>query len=328
MTIITVWYLHTNMRMTCTLRCCVTSSLRVLLCLVTSLQYIVTSRAPAAADVTCCRFNYQQQVDNVCADVHSPPGQLLAVVLVCSAVENRARRDAIRGSWGSPDHLRRLGLRVVFVLGRADGRDGDVLDESRRHGDVVQADFVDSYANLSVKSLVALRWAAEHAACARFVVKTDDDTFINAHLLSRDLAGTAHRRFVMGHVIARARPVRTRGAKWFTPVSLYAADVYPTYASGAAYVISSDAVRPLLTAAAGSGVFGIEDVYVTGMLARAAGLQLIVNGKFDGYRAMADDCAVRSHIALHRISADEMRRLWTIVTADPARLHCHSQTPN
>jgi len=304
------------------LRCCVTPSLRLLLFVMTSLQCIVTSRAPAS-DVT---FNYLQTVDDVCPEARSATVQLLAVIVVCSAVENGARRHAIRQSWGSAEHVSRLGLRVVYVLGRAEGHDGDVLVEGRRHSDIVQADFVDSYSNLSVKSLAALDWADQHAGCARFVVKTDDDSFINTHLLSRDLAGTAHRRFVMGHVIARAQPVRTPGAKWFTPISLYSADVYPTYASGAAYVISGDAIRPLLRAAASSRLFWIEDVYVTGMLARMAGLQLIVNGKFDGYRPMPDDCAVRNHIALHRVSIDEMYKLWTIVTTDPALLRCRLQT--
>ena len=303
------------------LRRCVTSSLRVVLLLITSLQNIVTSRAPAD-NVTCCRFNYLQKVDDVCTDAQS---QLLAVIVVCSAVENSARRDAIRGTWGSPEHLMELGLRVVYILGRAEGRDGDLLVEGQRHGDVVQADFIDSYSNLSVKSLAALHWAADYAACARFIVKTDDDTFINTHLLSHDLLGTAHRRFVMGHVIARAQPVRVPGTKWFTPISLYSSDVYPTYASGAAYVISGDGIRPLLRAAASSRVFWIEDVYVTGMLARVAGLQLIVNGKFDGYRPLPDDCAVRNHIAIHRVSASEMYKLWTIITADPAHIHCISQ---
>jgi len=312
--------------MTWIFRGCVTSSLRVLLFFVTAtLQYVVTSRAPSSDDVitSCCRFNYLQNVDDVCTDKRS---QLLAVIVVCSAVENVARRHAIRTSWGSPDHLGGLGLRVVYVLGRVEGRDEDVLVEARRHGDVVQADFVDSYANLSVKSLAALHWAAEHAACARFLVKTDDDTFINTHLLSRDLSATAHQRFVMGHVIAGAQPVRTPGAKWFTPRSLYAGDTYPTYASGAAYVISGDGIRPLLRAALSSRLFWIEDVYVTGMLARAAGLQLIVNGKFVGYRAMPDDCAVRRHIALHRTGTDQMHQLWAIVTADKAQLRCYSQT--
>jgi len=55
-------------------------------------------------------------------------------------------------------------------------------------------------------------------------------------------------------------------------------------------------------------------------------LQVIVNGKLDGYRAMADDCAVRNHIAIHRVSADEMDKLWTIVTAELGRLHCYPQT--
>jgi len=288
-----------------------------LLVLVTSLHCTVTSRAPANSDVTYHTFTYlQKPVDALCGR------PLLAVILVCSAVANRERRDAIRSSWGAPEALRRLGLRVVYVLGRAEGHNDDFLVEARQHRDVVQADFVDSYSNLSIKSLVGLHWATDYAPCARFVVKTDDDTFLNAHLLSRDLAGSAHRGFVMGYVIAGAQPVRAPAAKWYTPVSIYPADVYPTYVSGSAYVISGDGIRRILAAAARLPFFWIEDIYVTGMLARAAGLQLIVNGKMDGYRAMPDDCAVRHHIVLHRVSADDMYRLWTIVTADLSPVNC------
>ena len=49
------------------------------------------------------------------------------------------------------------------------------------------------------------------------------------------------------------------------------------------------------------------------MLARAAGVQLIVNGKFDGYRDLTDVCAVRKHIVQHRVSDDMMRKLWTAI---------------
>jgi beta-1,3-galactosyltransferase 1 len=33
-----------------------------------------------------------------------------------------------------------------------------VVDESLKHGDIIQEDFLDSYANLTVKSLMLLKW--------------------------------------------------------------------------------------------------------------------------------------------------------------------------
>jgi beta-1,3-galactosyltransferase 1 len=293
-----------------------------------SLHEVMTSRdvdnyviSRPAVDATSVTFIHN--VRDLCND-DTMRWRLVAVIIVCSAVENQPERDVIRRTWGSVSSSEQH-VRVVFLLGRRLAETNDtirssydeaVAAESRQYGDVIQADFIDTYANLSRKSLAALRWAETYGACAEFVVKSDDDTFINTPLLVRDLGTCAHRRFVMGHVIARAQPVRDPEEKWFTPVSVYRAPAYPTYASGAAYVVSGDAVGLLLRAAkAGTqSMFWIEDVYVTGMLAKVAGVQLIVNGKFDGYRPLADVCAVRNHIVQHRIARAEMYRLWRDVT--------------
>lgn len=255
-------------------------------------------------------IRFVRNVLDVCSDRERFP---VVVVVVCSSVGHFQRRDVIRQTWANRNVS---GLRVVFVVGRSpdDPVSEDVIsDESRRWGDVVQADFVDTYANLTRKSIAALRWVALHARCAGHVLKSDDDSFVNTPLLVNDLRTTVHRKFVMGNVIAAARPVREPEQKWHTPESAYRSAIYPTYASGAAYIISGDAVDAMLDASSTTPFFWIEDVYVTGMLARAAGVQLIVNGKFDGYRDLMDVCAVRKHIVQHRISDDMMRTMWTAI---------------
>jgi beta-1,3-galactosyltransferase 1 len=265
-------------------------------------------------------IRFIRNVIEVCADQQEPP---VVVVVVCSSVGNFRRRDVIRQTWANRQVS---GLRVVFMLGRpptdtanADAVESAVDDEWRRWGDVIQADFVDTYANLTRKSIAALRWVSMNARCAGHVLKSDDDTFVNTPLLVADLRTTTHRKFVMGNAIAAARPVREPDQKWHTPESAYRRAIYPTYASGAAYVVSGDAVDAMLDASATTPFFWIEDVYITGMLARTAGVQLIVNGKFDGYRDLADACAVRRHIVLHRIVDDRMRKLWKVVADDDAK---------
>ena len=76
------------------------------------------------------------------------------MICVCSAVENIDRRKAIRSTWGDSALLSAVGARLVFVVARIDptrsppGIRRRVVAEHRRQGDVVQADFVDSYVNL------------------------------------------------------------------------------------------------------------------------------------------------------------------------------------
>ena len=63
-------------------------------------------------------------------------------------------------------------------------------NESRRYCDLVQGDFVDSYHNLSYKGIMGNLWVAEFCAQADFVVKTDDDMFVDLYQVQR--TGTIH----------------------------------------------------------------------------------------------------------------------------------------
>ena len=54
-------------------------------------------------------------------------------------------------------------------------------EESRRHGDLVQGDFLDTYHNLSYKAVMGNLWVAEFCSQAQFVVKTDDDMYVDLY---------------------------------------------------------------------------------------------------------------------------------------------------
>ena len=48
------------------------------------------------------------------------------------------------------------------------------------HQDILQWDFMDTYNNLTIKSILALKWAPAFCSNAKFVIKMDDDVFLNA----------------------------------------------------------------------------------------------------------------------------------------------------
>ena len=53
--------------------------------------------------------------------------------------------------------------------------------ESRHFKDIVQGDFLDTYDNLSYKNIFGKLWVTHFCEQAEFVVKTDDDFFIDLY---------------------------------------------------------------------------------------------------------------------------------------------------
>ena len=48
-----------------------------------------------------------------------------------------------------------------------------------QYGDIIQADFLDTYRNLSLKDLALLEWTILHCPDVPFIFKGDDDIFLN-----------------------------------------------------------------------------------------------------------------------------------------------------
>lgn len=121
------------------------------------------------------------------------------LILVASTFDNWERRQAIRDTWGGVQHLQDLAARLVFLLGRTDDAPQDMIDaESAEYGDVLQETFYDSYGNLTLKSIMGLRWASQHCDKVEYVVKTDDDIYWNLPLLQSHLEKIEEERIITG----------------------------------------------------------------------------------------------------------------------------------
>ena len=86
------------------------------------------------------------------------------------------------GVWGNPD-IPGVVTKLVFLLGcPEDDKTQEMLEEeNKKHGDIVQGDFLDTYHNLSYKAIMGHLWVSEFCDHAEFVVKTDDDMFIDLY---------------------------------------------------------------------------------------------------------------------------------------------------
>lgn len=117
------------------------------------------------------------------------------VIATTSAPDNFARRQASRDSWL---HLLPgfCGNRTVlhkFVVGNFSLLPADVrnkLEEEQQHyNDIVQVDAVEEYALLMRKTLAVMRWAVDFVGSFQWLMKLDDDSFLNPTMLIELLAG-------------------------------------------------------------------------------------------------------------------------------------------
>ena len=54
------------------------------------------------------------------------------------------------------------------------------MSEAEEHNDLVVEDFQESYLNLTVKTTFLLKWLnSSHCSRARFILKVDDDVYVN-----------------------------------------------------------------------------------------------------------------------------------------------------
>ncbi|NXS32163.1 B3GT4 galactosyltransferase, partial [Pomatostomus ruficeps] len=187
----------------------------------------------------------------------APPAPFL-LILVPSAPSHLPQRLAVRDTWGgSWGGAATPAARTVFVLGApaAPGQQREVERESRRYRDMLQGDFADTYGNLTLKTLLLLRWARACCGGAPFLLKADDDAdddvFVNVPAVATFLAAcpSPPGRLYLGRVHWRVAPNRDPRSRHHVPAGLFGAAAFPPYCSGTAYVLSRQAATALLEAA-------------------------------------------------------------------------------
>ncbi len=199
------------------------------------------------------------------------------VVLIHSHHTHRDRRRAIRDTWGGavqkntwPNATVTNKVKVGFLFGiRPQGTRGldlALTTEYNIHRDIIQGSFIESYRNLTLKSLLGLKWVVTYCPHVKYVIKCDDDMFINFPLLLDELVRQNMNRSILGNYHYSSNVLRT--GKWKADVAGYPFPFFPPYVSGACYVISGDLVPQMYEASKYVRYLNLEDVYITGILAK------------------------------------------------------------
>lgn len=253
----------------------------------------------------------------------SPPSvcrgtwEIFLLIAVCSDVRRVELREAIRRTWASNLSNQRERSSIVFVLGRPQKENKDlarrVTKEAEKYGDIILLDIDDKYSSLTLKTMAMLYWVQRHCSNTKYILKSDDDVFINVPNLLKELkvidaSGTL--RFMLGNVIDGAHPSMDRKDKWYMPVGQFKGKSYPTYLSGSAYVLPYSLLEPIILESQLVDPFWLEDIYVTGMLAANTKTALVHNSKFEFKKRKLGPCRFKHLISAHEMTPEDLIYIW------------------
>jgi Galactosyltransferase len=262
------------------------------------------------------------------------------IVIVHSHPTYHDRRMAIRQTWGdairsgnwppggvdsrkSSSCCRRMQLVFTVGMDRNEAVNRVVEDEFQLHDDIVMGDFIDDYRNMTLKSLLDLKFVAERCPRAEYLLKSDDDMIINLPYLADVLVDKRLRRSVMGPLNPSSRVYRA--GKWKVTPEEFPFDRYPPYESGSAYVITCDVIGELFDAAEYVPSIFIDDVYITGILGRIIGIQHDKQRGFAFWTDLAPTaCQLieRKVLTGTKMTPQALRLIWTLLSAADAAARC------
>ncbi|KAJ6638447.1 UDP-GalNAc:beta-1,3-N-acetylgalactosaminyltransferase 1 [Pseudolycoriella hygida] len=169
------------------------------------------------------------------------------IVIVLSARSHFKQRNLVRLTYGSVRTANNVNiLRVAFMLGNADGEREEKTDEKhlraemKEFGDIVIGDFVDSYRNLTLKTIMAYEWLKTYCVYADIVVKTDDDVMINIFQLTKMLNEWPTTQFKSSNIWcmihSNEKTIEDADSKYYASREEFPDGIFPNHCSGLAYV--------------------------------------------------------------------------------------------
>ncbi|KAK8952603.1 Beta-1,3-galactosyltransferase 15 [Platanthera zijinensis] len=161
---------------------------------------------------------------------------------VFSTANNFKQRMAVRRTWMQYPAVRHGNVAVRFFVGLHKNQlvNEELWKEGRTYGDIQLMPFVDYY-NLITWKTVAICIYGSKIASAKYVMKTDDDSFVRIDEMLSSLNNTNVTRGLLYGLISKDdKPNRNPGTKWFISPEEWPGQTYPPWAHGPGYVVSKD----------------------------------------------------------------------------------------
>ncbi|XP_053391642.1 beta-1,3-galactosyltransferase 1-like [Mercenaria mercenaria] len=260
-------------------------------------------------------FNFVIQNDRICK-LYSPNQSVELIVLIMTTHNNKNERMALRTTWLSYTKNNTVNVRYAFLLGEINDNTHKeaVLKENSVYHDIIKEDFIDKYMNLTYKTIMGFKWASTKCSHVHYVMKTDDDMFVNIKNVLNICKGNHSetlQKSILGDCHIKACPVRDQNSKWFASVDSYPKKSYPGYCSGTGYVTSMHVAKEIHKISPNVPFFHLEDIYVSLCIERL-GFNLQPFSGFNAGRPSMDPCDYKGEklITVHQVSPEMLKTIW------------------
>lgn len=276
-------------------------------------EKIPTTPRPTARPQSCdgclsVQFEFLINNENICEPANESVDIL---ILITSAPQNNLARKAIRETWLKYTRQNKGVIRYAFLLGKSP-EDQEIKKENSQTKDIILGNFHDAYSNLTYKTLMGLQWALTFCNQTKFVMKTDDDMYVNIPGLMKKVADNRDtlQTAVGGYCYHTGKPIRNKKSKWYASLRSYPQKTYPGFCSGTGYVTSINVVSKIVTISKDIPFFHLEDVYVS-LCINKIGYRL-QNLKGFMTKSALDPCRYKdiSLVTVHQVPIKSIKYIW------------------
>ncbi|XP_043700777.1 hydroxyproline O-galactosyltransferase GALT2-like [Telopea speciosissima] len=238
-----------------------------------------------------------------------PESHLQLFIGILSASNHFAERMAVRKTWMQSSEIKSSNIVARFFVALHPRKEVNALlkKEASYFGDIVILPFMDRYELVVLKTIAICEYGVKNLTAA-YIMKCDDDTFIRVDAVLNEIKAISPKKSLyMGNLNLFHRPLRK--GKWGVTFKEWPEDLYPPYANGPGYIISSDIARFIVSQHANQSLrlFKMEDVSMglwVGQFNSTRTVQYSHNWKFCQYGCL------RNYYTAHYQSPIQMICLW------------------
>lgn len=193
---------------------------------------------------------------------------VMVVIVVHSGINRTRHRNAIRQTWLSPKMLTGYSVRYWFLIGALSASPTEkerLVVEHEHYGDLlIMWNVSNDYSSLTNRSLQSLIHF-DHNYNLSFLLKTDDDVFLNTPQILFDLKTHLPKQRLYWGRSSCYNPPLSEG-RWYE-TKWRSCDTYFPYNYGGMYILSSDLVHLVAENAPYLKIYTCEDVSMGAWLA-------------------------------------------------------------
>ncbi|XP_030042275.1 N-acetyllactosaminide beta-1,3-N-acetylglucosaminyltransferase 3 [Microcaecilia unicolor] len=239
-----------------------------------------------------------------------PVNQLMLILAIRSQPENFHRRAALRKTWAQQQEIMGFLIKPLFLIAATTDFEhmALVLEEAEKFNDILQWDFPESPAYLSLKERCLLEWLFLYCSTVDFIYKGDDTSFVNLRALIEYLRESSDSQVTIHGNIQTESSVLRHGRQRIS-FSLFPYHKYPFFPAAGALIMPKRAITPLYEVSNWIPVFPLDDVYF-GLLGLAANISYRHNDRFYVFGMKYDVWLYKEALVVCRLSPEKLIDMW------------------